>query len=803
MNASKKTVDILGRRRRCSSIGDWIPKAHDLKTFVHIPGGVKMVCASFVVAVVVWITVQFGAHLNLLNINVLALKAPHGLQSFFGDHAALSGGSNRLPRSIRAIPAQLLDVEEEVLQDSVNFGEGVVSRLGRLEVNLASSDVKVSSGSPVHGQLIDSYPDLKALEQGKHALVAVKASLFLAQNTCQRYGLDDDQCGQFVTSMKLNSTQLGSKCTPQDGPSFSCVLSTKYRSLDGSCNNPSHYSWGKAFTGYRRVIFPHYGDGVQEPRKPVQGRALPSARKVSTSMTQNGSTAHSEMTLAVMQWGQFVEHDLVHTPVSKMISTGNSIICCRQDGSHLSPRYLHPSCFPITIPGNDPVYSKFGLQCMNYVRTVNAMRSDCSFGPAEQMNQATHFLDGSMIYGSTLEQHQKLRSFTNGKMLESRNGKTYLPLTDKPMHYCQLSSNSATCYKSGDIRVNAHPQLTVMHTVWLREHNRVAGELAALNPHWIDSKLFEEARRIVVAQIQHITYNEWLPLVLGDKYTKKMGLKLKKNGFSEDYDENVNPTVTNSFATAAIRFLYSMMEGNIKLFDEHRNHNGSIALNRNYNKPRVVEESGKIDELLRGLATQNGQKSDLEYSSDLLSLLYRDMDRYGMDVVSLDIQRGRDHGLPGYNHFRKLCGLTKVKNFNGFQDVISKVMVQKMQSVYSHPDDVDLIIGGMAERPIDGSLLGPTFRCIVAEQFAKTKRGDKFFYDLARKSGSFTDGQLREIRKTTLGRIFCDNGDNILEMQTNVFQTPSISNDLTSCQNTTVLPRLSLTSWKELPTRSL
>ncbi|CAG2065524.1 unnamed protein product, partial [Timema podura] len=96
-----------------------------------------------------------------------------------------------------------------------------------------------------------------------------------------------------------------------------------------------------------------------------------------------------------------------------------------------------------------------------------------------------------------------------------------------------------------------------------------------------------------------------------------MGLKLKKNGFSEDYDENVNPTVTNGFATAAIRFLYSMMEGNIKLFDEHRNHNGSIALNHNYNKPRVVEESGKIDELLRGLATQNGQKSDLEYSSDV------------------------------------------------------------------------------------------------------------------------------------------------------------------------------------------
>lgn len=67
-----------------------------------------------------------------------------------------------------------------------------------------------------------------------------------------------------------------------------------------------------------------------------------------------------------------------------------------------------------------------------------------------------------------------------------------------------------------------------MHTLMAREHNRIAHALSQINPHWDDETLYQEARRIVIAEIQHITYNEFLPIVLGKEVMEKFGLLTQK-----------------------------------------------------------------------------------------------------------------------------------------------------------------------------------------------------------------------------------------------------------------------------------
>ena len=103
-----------------------------------------------------------------------------------------------------------------------------------------------------------------------------------------------------------------------------------------------------------------------------------------------------------------------------------------------------------------------------------------------------------------------------------------------------------------------------MHTLWLREHNRVAAQLQLLNSQWDDERLYQEARRIVIAEMQHINSNEWLPIILGMKYVDEFDLKPTDFGFNTQYDSDVNPSITNAFATAAFRFGHSLVASNME-----------------------------------------------------------------------------------------------------------------------------------------------------------------------------------------------------------------------------------------------
>ena len=301
---------------------------------------------------------------------------------------------------------------------------------------------------------------------------------------------------------------------------------------------------------------------------------------------------------------------------------------------------------------------------------------------------------------------------------------------------CQL--DQALCFKSGDKRLNEQPGLTLYHVIWHREHNRLASSLATINPHWGDEELYQSARNILVASLQHITYSEYLPLMLGQQY---MAAILS----TDQYDSSIDATVSNAFATAAFRFGHSMIPEDLSMADSGcpRKSLTSQPLETLFFNPSLAHSPSNLVMCLAGLSHDTSSPPGPQFARSINGKLFLHREsgaKVGMDLVSINIQRGRDHGLPGYNAFRSLCGLPRAENFSDLADVLTEEQISSLTSVYSHVDDIDLYIAGMMESPADGSLLGPTFSCIIADQMFRSRTGDRFFHSLTDSDSNFTEG---------------------------------------------------------------
>lgn len=187
-----------------------------------------------------------------------------------------------------------------------------------------------------------------------------------------------------------------------------------------------------------------------------------------------------------------------------------------------------------------------------------------------------------------------------------------------------------------------------------------------------------------------------------------------------------------------------------------------------FNRPAVIEPH--YDELSRGLFTQPEEETDINYDAEIKHFLFRNGAPFGGDLKAIDIQRNRDHGIAGYNDMREFCGLRRATSFEDFKDLMSDISVTKMSQLYAHPDDVDLTVGGSLEAHVEGALAGPTFLCILTEQFFRTRVGDRFFYE--RGPPTLKSEQLREIKKASMSRLFCDNGNEIRNVQPKAFLRP-------------------------------
>nr|XP_050848620.1 peroxidase-like [Vespula vulgaris]XP_050848621.1 peroxidase-like [Vespula vulgaris]XP_050848622.1 peroxidase-like [Vespula vulgaris]XP_050848623.1 peroxidase-like [Vespula vulgaris] len=573
---------------------------------------------------------------------------------------------------------------------------------------------------------------------------------------------------------------------------------SRYRSFDGTCNNLYNPTWGAANTRYGRLLLPNYADGIQTPTGSITGSELPLSRLVSFTLFPSVTIKDNKLTLAAMQWGQIITHDMALIAGTTQ-SNPHSTQCCTPDG-HLLDTLSHDSkCYPIVIPYNDPVYSKSNIQCVNFVRSITDLDRGCKlrYSPAaEQLTVVTHYLDLSIVYGSNEQVANNLRAYIAGRMrVDIRSNREWPPAATNKSNTCNLSNADEVCYQAGDTRVNQNTQLTVLQILLLREHNRIAGILANLNPHWSDETIYQETRRIVIAEHQHISYYEWLPLFLGIRQTYDNKILYDTHDYVNDYDFRIDPSVLNEHSTAAFRYFHSLIAGYLQLINEERKSVPfPLRLSDYLNKPSIIEKNDNMDELTRGLSYQAQLASDQFFDEEITLYLFKGNKPLGEDLRAIDIQRNRDHGLASYNDFREYCNLGRAKEWNDFSDYISYDNIQKLASLYAHPDDVDLTVGGSLEEHVPGTLSGPTFLSILLEQFYRTRVGDRFWYESGDPDVAFTKEQLKEIRKASISKLLCNNGDNIQLMQRKGFEVVSDLNPLVKC---TDLPDIDLSLWKD------
>ncbi len=501
------------------------------------------------------------------------------------------------------------------------------------------------------------------------------------------------------------------------------------RPYDGSYNNVFNPEWGATNARLVRTAPSEYADGISAPA----GAARAEPRKISNSCADQGRDpiwSSRVLTSMTIFWGQFIDHDI---------------------GLTEPPEHgFEPMMIP--VPLDDPFFDPGDVPVLPFLRS----RYDHTTGtgpesPREQINQITAYIDGSAVYGHTEARANALRSGINGKLRMGPGD--LLPLNTLGIGMANpFGVPDEILFAGGDVRANENPALASLHTIFAREHNRRCDELRAINPFAHDEELYQAARRWVGSLIQQITYNEFLPALLGPDNL----------GPYQGYDTSVNAGIANEFAHAAYRMGHTMVNPQLPRYgpDGQPFGDGPIDLLSAFFNPAPVAEPGGVDAILRGMVRTASQEIDMQIVDDLRNLLFP-AGSGGIDLASVNIQRGRDHGLASYNAHRVAYGLAPATTW---ADVTSDIAVQgALAELYTSPDDADLWVVGLAEDNLPGASLGETFTAIIADQFDRLRAGDRYWYERIH-----FGPELDEIRNTTL-RDVIERNTGIAVIQPNPF----------------------------------
>ena len=513
-------------------------------------------------------------------------------------------------------------------------------------------------------------------------------------------------------------------------PTVNTPRLTEVRRYDGAQNNASHPEWNSTDTVFLRSTPANYSDGVDSP----SGADRPNPREISNIVMNERGRAQDENKLSNMiwAWGQFIDHDVTFTPNPGMPD------------------------WNIAVPAGDRYFDPEGKgqALIPFARSSAAPGTGTGTGKArEQFNGISGWIDGSQVYGSSPERAAALRAFEGGKMKTGDGNllphNTFGLPNDNP-----LRRPAEALLAAGDVRANENLGLTSLHTVFMREHNRLAEEFAKQDPSLSDEQLYQMARKVVGAEIQHVTFNEFLPTLLGPDAIKPY----------EGYKPEVDPRISNEFSTAAYRMGHSQIEPIIwrEGADGNSIPERDIALLNAFFSPEKLSEGG-VDPILRGLTAFIQEPTDEKISFAVRNMLFGRPGHGGLDLAALNIQRGRDHGLGNYNTVRTAYGLPKCESFQQLTD--DPAVAAKLQEAYGSVDKVDPWVGMLCEKHEPGAAVGETIKTILVDQFTRLRDGDRFWFENDPDLASVKD----EIKQTGLSDIIHRNTEIGAEMDETPF----------------------------------
>jgi peroxidase len=603
------------------------------------------------------------------------------------------------------------------------------------------------------------------------------------------------------------------------------------RSLDGSANNLAHPTWGQAGVPYLRVATADYADGISKPAGGPPTRYV--SNRIFNDVAQN-LFSENHVSQWGFVWGQFVDHT----------------IGLRQgSGGESAPIAFSPAD-PLETFRND-----FGA--IDFSRTPAAPGTGTRT-PRQQINTEDSYIDADAVYSNSAARLEWLREGPVDGRVSNNGARLLLPGGLLPRRTARGNAAAAPAmelqgglmatpdkaFVAGDVRANENIALTATQTLFAREHNRIVGQLPS---SLSDDEKFEIARRVVGAEQQFITYNEFLPA---------LGVNL--SGY-RGYDPGVNATLGNEFATVGYR-AHSMIHGELEPSAPAGTYSAAqlaafrargieveqedgvvtlvIPLNLAFGNPDLLATVG-IGPVLKGVGGESEYRNDEMIDNQLRSVLFQipkpgipdpsvcldgpplpDCFTGVQDLGALDVDRGRDHGMPLYNDMRRAFGLAPKSSFTAITgessesfpndrkinsrdpindpDILDFVQLRddaghvipfnteaadtsavtgvrrtttaaRLKAIYGNVNKLDAFVGMVAEKHGSGSDLGELQRAMWKRQFEALRDGDRFFY--------LNDPALPVIEhlfginyRKTLARVIELNTG--IDVQPNVFEAP-------------------------------